>query len=126
MPIEGNRLHFCKYATKSFLAQQVCFLVGCLYLSGVSHGMWRTNKVKFLLIHWLSLFILVYGIRFGSLFFSVVGGMFFFGWWVLTSMIWLHFLFENYSMHWDGLSAREQIDLREPVRWERSGRSLQW
>jgi len=126
MPVEGNRFHFWKYVVKSFLAQQVCFALGVLYLSGVSHGMWRTNKVKFLLIHWLSLIVLVYGMRVENLFLSVIGGIFFFGWWCVTSTVWLHFVFENYSMHWDGLSAREQKNLIEPRRWESSGGSLRW
>lgn len=126
MPVQGNRVHFWTYVIKSFLSQQLCFFSGFLYLSRVSHGMWRTNKVKFLLIHWISVFLLIYGVRFEHLFLSVLGGLMFSAWWVTTTLVWMHFVSENYSMHWDGLSAREQIDIREPRRWESGGASLQW
>ena len=104
----------------SVVLHHVGFFSGLLYVSNISHGMWKTNKVPMLLIHWLCAVMFLVGLLKESLLWSILGGVLFCMWYMMTVLVWLHFLCENYDRHYDGLSAREQKTLQEESIIEKS------
>ena len=111
MPRQCGSVHCVKYVCGSAVMHHVGFFSGCLYVSNISHGMWKTNKVWWLLIHWFCVSLLLLGFVRRILFVSVVAVTFLTMWYLFTLFIWLHFLAENYDRYYESLSAREHLEM---------------
>ncbi len=111
MPRQCGSVHCVKYVCRSAVLHHLGFFSGLLYVSNISHGMWKTNKVCWLLIHWLFVGLFFFGVVRNIMLLYVVGIALLTSWYLFTLFIWLHFLSENYDRHFDTLSAREHMEM---------------